>query len=122
MKECNLCKKLKSEDEFYKSLGRIRRQCKECLILKQTAPKYGLTYEELLSMMKSQNYACKICDRVLPLVVDHDHNCCPYDEKRRSVSCGKCVRGLICKGCNHGLGHFGDDPERLRSAIKYLGV
>jgi hypothetical protein len=122
MKTCNLCKELKSESEFYKSLGRIRLQCKSCLVLKQTAPKYGLTYEELLAMYEKQNHACKICFRVTSLVVDHDHKCCPTPEKGRSKSCGKCVRGLICRACNHGLGNFEDNPERLQNAIKYLGI
>lgn len=29
-------------------------------------------------------------------------------------------RGWLCHRCNFGLGHFFDDPERLKLAIKYL--
>jgi hypothetical protein len=48
--------------------------------------------------------------------VDHDHACCPA----RNVSCGRCVRGLLCTGCNTGIGSFADDPARLEAAIRYL--
>lgn len=121
MKICNLCKEFKSENEFYVCGGYRRNQCKRCTVLKQSAPKYGLTYEKLLAMYKEQGNACKICGTVTTLVVDHDHSCCPYVPERRSESCGKCVRGLICKPCNYGLGNFQDNPELLAKAIEYLG-
>ena len=31
--------------------------------------------------------------------IDHDHSCCP-----ESRSCGQCIRGVICSGCNTMLG------------------
>ena len=46
--------------------------------------------------------------------VDHDHVCCPQE------SCGKCVRGILCHGCNTGLGNVGDSIERLKKLIDYL--
>lgn len=51
-----------------------------------------------------------------PLVVDHDHACCPGD----SHSCGRCVRGLICRACNAAAGQVRDDPEVALSLAAYL--
>ena len=81
---------------------------------------YNLTPEQYNQMFQEQEGRCKICSKHqidLPrsLSVDHDHNCCPGDK-----SCGNCIRGLICDRCNHGLGHFQDDPELLQKAINYL--
>lgn len=65
------------------------------------------TYNDLASQRK----LCAICGDPpadgARLCVDHDHK-------------NGDIRGLLCHGCNKGLGHFKDDPERLRSAIAYL--
>ncbi|HKV88602.1 MAG TPA: endonuclease domain-containing protein, partial [Candidatus Dormibacteraeota bacterium] len=37
------------------------------------------------------------------LRVDHDHRCC------HEVSCGRCIRGFLCNGCNVALGFVEDD-------------
>lgn len=50
------------------------------------------------------------------LVVDHDHSCCPNGAN----SCGKCIRGLLCKVCNVVLGLMSDQSVRLRRAAEYL--
>jgi hypothetical protein len=80
--------------------------------------RYGLTLETYTALYEQQGCACAICkqplklrntqeDRTLNTHVDHCH------------TTGK-VRGLLCSGCNLGLGHFKDDHERLTSAIAYL--
>lgn len=82
--------------------------------------KYGLSIEQYNAMLAAQGNVCAICRRDFKgnkdCHVDHDHLCCPEDAR----SCGHCVRGLICSGCNNGLGLFRDDPNLLLSAIKYL--
>ncbi len=75
---------------------------------------YGLTSAQVIAMGPS----CHICGIAMTLAtkpgtgsthrsVDHDHKT------------GK-VRGVLCMGCNHGLGNFKDDPARLLKAIQYL--
>lgn len=75
--------------------------------------KYGVTLADYARMLKEQGGGCAICG--LPesdaykgsLHVDHCH-------------ATGAVRGLLCRGCNHILGHLKDDPELLRSSIQYL--
>lgn len=80
---------------------------------------YGLTLEQFQDMLSIQDGKCGLCgvcfsDNLRP-VVDHNHMCC-----KGPKSCGKCLRGLLCSGCNLGIGHFRDSPERLGLAINYL--
>lgn len=90
--------------------------------------KYGMTLECYESMLSTQGGCCRICGMDATqetqtdkggyrraFAVDHDHACCPG-----SISCGKCVRGLLCAMCNTGLGAFKDNPEILAAAMQYL--
>lgn len=78
--------------------------------------RYGLTRESFEALLNSQGGLCAICNEVPDVVhVDHDHQCCPGLE-----ACGRCVRGLLCRKCNLGIGGFKDDPIRLRAAAAYL--
>lgn len=69
---------------------------------------YGITPEEYAARIASQDGRCAICRQ--PMVkphVDHDH-------------ATGVVRGILCGGCNAGIGNFADDPLRLEAAIRYL--
>jgi hypothetical protein len=75
---------------------------------------YGLSIQDYEKLLGSQGGVCKICLRYNSrkglngtLIVDHDHDT-------------GVVRGLLCHGCNVGLGHFRDSPELLEEAIAYL--
>jgi Recombination endonuclease VII len=82
--------------------------------------KHGISVEDYDQMLKNQKGVCAVCGGVNSdgkrLSVDHNHECCPGN-----FSCGECVRGLLCKHCNYGLGHFRDSPALLMSAVIYLG-
>ncbi len=79
---------------------------------------YGITLEDFNNLLRKQNYVCASCKnpeyaidsktkQIRRLAVDHCH------------STGK-IRGLLCTGCNSGLGHFHDSIEKLQLAILYL--
>lgn len=70
--------------------------------------KYGLAFEQYEEMYQAASGACEICRTPLPVLhVDHDHDT------------GE-VRGLLCRPCNQGIGHFRDDVDLLASAGLYL--
>ncbi len=48
--------------------------------------------------------------------IDHDHSCCPA----KGRTCGKCIRGILCRSCNLTLGNAKDNITRLRSLANYL--
>lgn len=72
---------------------------------------------------------CAVCDRDIlakvpaettgrlqaRLVVDHDHSCCPGPK-----SCGRCVRGLLCRTCNSAAGLLQDDALVAARMAAYL--
>lgn len=69
---------------------------------------YSITQDEYDALLAWQGGVCMLCRRKpgkRRLAVDHDHACCPGP-----VSCGKCVRGLLCpddeRGCNTTLGNI----------------
>lgn len=130
--KCRICNKNKSINNFGKAStcknGR-RKQCKSCLSKKSSKRYfknkerhqyrlfvnrlkiYNLTVEEYNNLCELQNFVCAICKNKnrsgRRLAVDHCHKT------------GK-VRGLLCDGCNIGLGKLGDTIESITLALKYL--
>ncbi len=82
--------------------------------LLRSAARHRVPAETVARWVASGSCSCDMCGtplntmdkRGLPeFAVDHDHSCCPGG----GYGCGKCVRGLLCQGCNTGLGGY----ERL---------
>lgn len=98
----------------YKS-GR-RRYCSDACAIRAGTKRRRWQIKGLDPTTGSLPEQCGICGRSdRKLVIDHDHRCCPSE-----VACGRCVRGLLCHGCNVALGIFRDDPRLLRLAARYI--
>lgn len=78
---------------------------------------YGITLEDFAQILAAQDNSCAMCREPFEegqlIHVDHDHGCC----RAKNRSCGKCVRGLLCHGCNVALGHI---ERRYAMARAYL--
>jgi len=100
---------IKSQDcKFYKPPNWSGLERHDNIMRKQ----YGISVDEFNELLRLQNNCCAICNKHISAVrrrmnIDHDHNT------------GK-VRGILCTGCNTGLGHLGDNIEGLEKAIEYL--
>ena len=101
------------ETTFYRKDG--ARVCRICYRERKSkfyrSYLYALTLDAFHAMVAAQGNRCLICKRAPEhdetLTVDHDH------------TTGE-IRGLLCGPCNRGLGSFGDNASRLRTAIEYL--
>lgn len=86
--------------------------------------RYRLTVEDYEGMIWLQDNKCACCgkdfresSKTKKPAVDHDHNCCEYDQDVRET-CGRCVRGIVCATCNHAIGFFEKHGGNVR---EYLG-
>jgi len=72
---------------------------------------YGITVKQFDELLEKQKGNCAICFSELPKShhthVDHDHKT-------------GAVRGILCHGCNTGIGLFKENVTSLQSAIQYL--
>jgi hypothetical protein len=73
---------------------------------------YGITQADYDRLLALQHGRCAICRATTPGTrgtwrVDHDHET------------GQ-VRGLLCDGCNRGIGSMQDDPGILMAAARYV--
>jgi hypothetical protein len=74
---------------------------------------HGITADERDALVRLQGGKCAICGRAdRRLQVDHDHRHCPGP-----TGCRQCVRGMLCRSCNSGLGLIEAHVEAL---VKYL--
>ena len=132
---CPRCRRMLASSEFPIVTKASGRQgpgalCRECSVRKAADHavyraafgtddhryrKYGMTRADYEAMYASQGGCCAICAETIALDddpnvhIDHDH-------------ATGAVRGVLCRGCNLGLGNFRDDITRLEGAIAYLAA
>lgn len=81
--------------------------------------KYGLSADDFDRMWDSQQGRCEICNCEMEEKHERGRNNSRTVSVDHSHSTGA-VRGLLCTGCNSGLGKFKDEIEVVRSALTYL--
>lgn len=80
--------------------------------------RFGISLATYQKMLIEQGNVCRICgnpetiidnrtQQIRALAVDHNH--------KTGI-----VRGLLCMGCNQGIGNFKEEISRLQKAIEYL--
>lgn len=125
--KCDSYKPLEDFGDYKDGLNGKNPRCRQCVkdsrqqgrVKKALYMKhfnYGIPVQEYLSLLEAQRGVCAICGnpetkihKGLPVLLSVDHN----------HETGK-VRGLLCFGCNRGLGSFRDDRDLLRKAVDYL--
>jgi hypothetical protein len=81
--------------------------------------KYKLEIERYNEMISK---GCHVCGEYQErnLHVDHDHSCC-----NGQITCGKCVRGVLCNKCNTSVAKYEDgsiraDHPQINNIRRYL--
>ena len=118
--ECGIkCNGIRCKEHFFNS-RKVSQDDKDIRLRAWNLnKKYGITLEDFESYWIAQIGKCFICktNMIMPtkgrgqplnaVAVDHDHLTNEF-------------RGLLCNGCNKGLGLFRDNIQSLNNAIKYL--
>lgn len=78
--------------------------------------KYGLDWEEYISLHEKANGCCEICAKPVSLMASQDIETAYVDHCHTTNK----VRGILCRVCNVALGGFKDSRLHLQKAIEYL--
>lgn len=106
------------------SMGRVTKDtASQCWRLAFIKSRYHISADEYVALLEKQGGCCAICGTDSPDItgkfkqwcIDHDHACCPG-----LYTCGKCIRGLICRKCNFALGCARDSTDILEKMLQYL--
>jgi len=96
---------------------------------------FHMSRAQLDSMLAAQDGRCWVCRRPfapsLQPQIDHDQRCCntkaghfgkihPRASEGIGYSCGRCVRCLLCKDCNLGLGRLESVGATSERVARYL--
>lgn len=96
----------------------LRRAKNLCSPHYTAARRHHVEPKQYIDLILAAKGTCSVCGKhpaPNAWVVDRDHSCCGG-----GVSCGKCVRGVICSTCNQGIGMLGDSLDGVLRAAAYL--
>lgn len=87
--------------------------------------RFKISLDDFINLSELQKFICANpgCNEAAKdqrngvLVVDHDRSCCSGTN-----SCGTCLRGLLCQGCNKALGLLKEDMDRILGLINYIKI
>jgi hypothetical protein len=121
--ECAVC--LETKPINSKNVYRICPSCHELngKLINQ-AIRHRVDIETLVQWISDPS--CRLCGQRFYIgrggsksafAIDHDHGCCG------GRSCGSCIRGILCMGCNMSLGHVEAMINRsgLPTLLDYIG-
>lgn len=112
-----MCRGCRTQDQRdRRAAGKVKPSSPEVRRGQHLRHRYNITPEQYDEMFSAQEGVCASCGeppKTRALDVDHDHACCPGER-----SCGKCVRGLLCRGCNWTVGVI--ENGRFAVAMAYL--
>jgi len=122
-KYCGTCDSWLPVGHFTRAVDRadgLSARCSRCERSQSLKRKYGITLDDYEKTLAGQGGGCAVCRKTEAingrrLAVDHDHGCCPG-----RITCGRCVRGLLCSSCNLHLGAIGDNLDHVEAMATYL--
>lgn len=130
--QCRRCKEFFPVSEFPPAgsgnPGFICRRCHQDDPVRRRryrlSENYDISLEAWSALYVSQAGRCAICACQLPALSEMQQSL-PRKDKGFRWSTDHChltgkVRGILCHGCNVGIGYFREDVEVVRRAIKYL--
>lgn len=132
MKKCKTCLIEQPTANFMKNhqnKDNLHTKCKKCMSeykrvtratpdQKEKSKLYGIKYRYNLSPEEYYKFiagGCDSCGSPHGAAIDHDHSCCPGQ-----ITCGKCIRGVLCRRCNTVEGILKNNPECLYGLVAYM--
>lgn len=106
--------RIKKRMRAYRARPENKERVKEMSRVDKLKRNFGLTLQEVDTMITAQNGLCFICGKVPKGKMAHTHLQVDHCHKT-----GK-LRAMLCINCNIGLGHSYEDPVLLRKMADYI--
>lgn len=126
-KRCKFCAKIIDKERREKKVASNPELEKQKTWERNLWQKFKMTPNDWQEMYDEQDGLCYICGEeetlavkngsteIRRLAVDHDRKCCPGD-----MTCGQCIRHLLCYICNTFIGRLERDMDRTDKALRYI--